>query len=87
MRILVLYAHPCAESFTAALHRRAVGTLRAAGHEVDDCDLYAEGFQPVLTAAERRIYDDPTRNTAPVAGDVDRLRRAEALVIVCPVWN
>ncbi|MDQ0390783.1 NAD(P)H-dependent oxidoreductase [Labrys monachus] len=87
MRVLVLYAHPCGESFAAALHTRAVAVLRSAGHEVDDCDLYAENFQPVLTAEERRAYDDPARNTGPVAGYVERLRKAEALVIMCPVWN
>jgi NAD(P)H dehydrogenase (quinone) len=87
MRILVLFAHPCEESFGAALHAKTVETLRKAGHEVDDCDLYAEGFQPVLTAAERRSYHDVAVNQAGVADYVARLRRAEALVIVTPVWN
>jgi NAD(P)H dehydrogenase (quinone) len=87
MRVLVLFAHPCEESFGAALHAKAIETLRKAGHEVDDCDLYAEDFQPVLSAAERRAYHDITRNRAPVAAYVERLTRAEALVIVSPVWN
>ena len=87
MRILVLFAHPCEESYGAALHERTIATLRAAGHEVDDCDLYAEGFDPVLSAAERRGYHDTRINTAPVADHVARLRRAQALVIVSPIWN
>jgi NAD(P)H dehydrogenase (quinone) len=87
MRVLVLYAHPCRDSFVAALHDRVVETLRAGGHEVDDCDLYAEAFQPVLTAEERRIYHDVPANRRPVAGYVERLQRAEALVLVFPVWN
>lgn len=62
-------------------------TLRKAGHEVDDCDLYAEGFQPVLTAAERRAYHDLARNRDGVAAYVERLQRAQALVIVTPIWN
>ena len=45
MRILVTYAHPVETSFHAAMHARAVTALRSAGHEVDDCDLYAEGFK------------------------------------------
>lgn len=85
-RALVLFAHPCPESFSAALHARVVDTLNARGWDVDDCDLNAEGFQPVLTEAERRGYHD-TCNTAPVQGYVDRLRAAEALVMVFPVWN
>lgn len=87
MRVLVLFAHPCEESFGAALHASAVETLRTAGHEVDDCDLYAEDFQPVLSAAERRAYHDLAKNRAGVATYVERLQRAEALVIVTPVWN
>ena len=87
MRILLLYAHPVEDSFNAAIHARAVAALRAAGHEVDDCDLYAEGFSPVLTREERIAYHDIPHNRAPVAGYVDRLLRAEALVIVTPVWN
>jgi NAD(P)H dehydrogenase (quinone) len=58
MRVLVLFAHPVETSFVAALHRAAVDSLRQAGHEVDDCDLYAEGFDPVLSRQERIDYHD-----------------------------
>jgi putative NADPH-quinone reductase len=87
MRVLVLFAHPVPDSFGAALHRAVVEELARAGHAVDDCDLYAEGFQPVLTEAERRGYHDLDRNREPVAEHVARVERAEALVIVTPVWN
>jgi NAD(P)H dehydrogenase (quinone) len=87
MRVLVLFAHPVPESYGAALHAAVVEELRSAGHEVDDCDLYCEGFDPVLTAQERRGYHDTASNTLPVSADVARLRRAEALVVVAPVWN
>lgn len=87
MRILVLYAHPVEDSFNAAVHARAVDTLRACGHEVDDCDLYAEGFSPVLTREERIGYHTIPENRSPVAAYVDRVLNAEALVIVSPVWN
>lgn len=86
-RALVLFAHPCPESFSAALHATVVEQLGKAGWDVDDCDLNAEGFSPVLTEAERRGYHEIGSNIAPVAGYVDRLRAAEALVMVFPVWN
>jgi NAD(P)H dehydrogenase (quinone) len=86
-RALVVFAHPCEESFSASLHQTVIDGLKAKGWEVDDCDLYAEGFNPVLSATERRGYHDLTTNTAPVQGYVDRLRAAEALVLVYPVWN
>jgi putative NADPH-quinone reductase len=86
-RALVLFAHPCPESFSAALHGRVVDRLRSSGWTVDDCDLNAEGFSPVLTEAERRGYHEVGPNIAPVAGYVERLRAADALVMVFPVWN
>ncbi|QYK40458.1 MAG: NAD(P)H-dependent oxidoreductase [Paracoccaceae bacterium] len=86
-RALVLAAHPCAESFSQALHGAVVEVLRGRGWEVDDCDLYAEGFQPVLTGAERRGYHDTGTNEAPVADYVARLRAADAVILVFPVWN
>jgi len=87
MRTLVLFAHPCPESFSAALHATVTGSLSGRGWEVDDCDLNAEGFSPVLTEAERRGYHEVGANIAPVASYVERLRAAEALVLVFPVWN
>lgn len=86
MRVLVIFSHPVETSFQAALHARVVASLRAAGHEVDDCDLYAEGFNPVLSREERLHYHDTAVNRAPVAGYVERLLKAEALVFCFPVW-
>ncbi len=86
-RALVLFAHPCPESFSAALHGTVVKTLSQRGWDVDDCDLNAEGFSPVLTEAERRGYHEEPENIGPVAQYVDRVRAAEALVMVFPVWN
>lgn len=86
MRILVVYCHPLATSFHARLHDDVVSALRSAGHEVDDCDLYAEDFQPVLSAAERQGYHRVPDNRQPVRDYVERLERAEALVFCFPVW-
>jgi NAD(P)H dehydrogenase (quinone) len=87
LRVLVVYAHPDTESFVAAIHAKVLSTLRASGHEVDDCDLYAEGFDPVLSLTERRGYHAIPQNRAPVASYVERLQAAEALVLIYPVWN
>lgn len=87
MRILVLYAHPNPDSFGAAMHEAVVAGLRRGGHEVDDCDLYGEGFDPILSREERVGYHDLDNNRSNVAGYVDRLLAAEALVLCFPVWN
>ena len=87
MRVLVLFAHPLETSFGAALHAKAVETLSARGHDVDDCDLNAEGFDPVMTREDRLAYYDLAANRRRVAPYVDRLLAAEALVFSFPVWN
>lgn len=86
MRVLHLYCHPVPESFHGAL-RAAVGRgLAKAGHEVDLLDLYAEGFEPVLGAEERRSYHDPGRNRQGLEPLIARLQAAEALVVQFPTW-
>ncbi|MUO78106.1 flavodoxin family protein [Agrobacterium vitis] len=87
MRVLVLHSHPLAESFNRALYYKTCQSLEQAGHEVDGCNLYDEGFDPVLSAEERRIYHDYPDNIQPVKSYVERLKAAEGLVIVTPVWN
>ncbi|MEM9796369.1 MAG: NAD(P)H-dependent oxidoreductase [Pseudomonadota bacterium] len=86
-RALVLAAHPVPDSFNAALHAKTVATLEGRGWDVDDCDLYAEGFDPVMTEVERRGYHDYPENTESVKTHVERLKAADALILVFPVWN
>lgn len=87
MRVLVVRAHPLADSFNAALHERTHAGLARAGHEIDTIDLYADGFDPRLSASDRAQYHDGGAPLpADIAGYVERLRRAEALVLVFPVW-
>jgi len=87
MRVLVLFAHPVETSYAATLHRATVEGLTEGGHEVDDCDLYAESFNPVLSREERLAYHDTNAQRTAVQPYIDRLRAAEGLVLNFPVWN
>jgi putative NADPH-quinone reductase len=82
----VVYAHPHEGSFTAALRDAAVATLRRHGHEVDLLDLYAEGFSPELTRDERAHHLDPVETKPALVPFAERLRNADALVLVYPTW-
>ena len=86
MRVLVVFAHPLAASFLGAAHRGVVEALENGGHEVDDLDLYAEKFDPVLSAQQMRFYVDVSENTREVGTYVERLRVADALALIFPVW-
>jgi putative NADPH-quinone reductase len=87
MRVLMVYCHPVEGSFNAAVRDRALAALRRAGHEVELLDLYREGFDPVLSTAEREAYlVDTGWLAARVQRHVDLLKRAEGLVFVYPTW-
>jgi putative NADPH-quinone reductase len=87
VKVHVIYAHPLADSLSARLHEAVLEGLAEAGHEVDDLDLYAEGFDPVLSAADRTEYHDVAINRARVEPYVRRLQSCDALVLCHPVWN
>ena len=87
MRALVVHAHPSEASFSAALFVAASGALRAAGHDVATIDLYAERFNAVMSADERRAYhsDQPILD-AVVGRHAELVRWADTLVFVYPTW-
>jgi putative NADPH-quinone reductase len=86
MRVHVVFAHPSPTSFAGAVRDRVGGALRAQGHEVDELDLYAAGFDPVLTPAEWAAHVKGGASLARVAAEVERLRKADALVLIFPTW-
>lgn len=86
MRVPYLYCHPLPESFHAAIREEVIAGLKAAGHEVDLCDLYAEGFDPVLSEHGRRHYHDTAVNQTGLEAYVERLKAAEGLVVQFPTW-
>jgi putative NADPH-quinone reductase len=98
VRVLVVSAHPVPDSYVAAVRAAALRGLAAADHEVDDLDLYAGDFQPLLTVDEwvrHRWTGDGSPEGGPrpdwslpddVAEQAARLRAADALVLVYPTW-
>jgi putative NADPH-quinone reductase len=86
MRVLVIYCHPRPDSFSAVLRDTVIDALTASGHVVDLRDLYAEGFDPVLSGRQRGAYFDEAENRFGVEDHVAALLWAEALVLVYPTW-
>ncbi|MCC7319845.1 MAG: NAD(P)H-dependent oxidoreductase [Rubellimicrobium sp.] len=80
MKTLLVLAHPLEDSLNAHLAARIDAGIRARGHDLHRIDLQAQGFDPVLTAAERRAYP---HNSAP---DAAGLQGAGAIVLVFPTW-
>jgi NAD(P)H dehydrogenase (quinone) len=86
MRLLVIFCHPVPNSFAAALRDQVLESARSAGHELRLKDLYAEGFDPVMSADERLGYHNAGTNELPVAKELEALRWAEGLIFVHPTW-
>ena len=71
MNVVVAYAHPCGDSYAAAVRDRAMVGLANAGCDVQLIDLYAAAYDPFLPfpGADRAALD-----------------AAESLVLVHPTW-
>ena len=82
----MVYCHPAEGSFTAAVRDVVLEGLEAKGAELRVRDLYAEAFEPRLSAGELDGYLDERANRAPVAGEVADLEWCDTLVFVYPTW-
>lgn len=84
MTCLLVIAHPVNNSLCRSLTGVARAALKSHGVKVTLEDLYAVGFQPALTSAERLSHYG--EGSFVVTGDMQRLLAAEMLVLVFPTW-
>jgi len=83
MNLTIILAHPNPASFNHALAHAAAEALAAAGHVARLHDLYAEGFDPLLPAAE---IASAAALPADLAAWCREVAAADGLVIVHPNW-
>ena len=86
MRALVVYCHPNPASFTAAVRDTVLERLDAAGAEVRLRDLYADGFDPVLSRHDLEVYAETPENRAKVEDAAGDVAWCDALIFVYPTW-
>jgi len=83
MRVLTILAHPQPGSFNHAIAEAAVAALAAGGHEVVFHDLYAEGFDPLLSSEE---IPKGAQIDEALARHCRDLAEAEGIIVVHPNW-
>jgi len=83
MTVSVILAHPAPGSFNHAIAQTVLATLHANGHQTHFHDLYAEGFDPVLTKAE--LAKDAALPNA-IERHCQEICQADGIVIVHPNW-
>lgn len=83
MNVSVILAHPDPQSFNHAIAWAAVAVLRRNRHRVVFHDLYAERFNPLLSAGE---IPPGARLPRRMVLHCREIRNADGLVIVHPNW-
>jgi NAD(P)H dehydrogenase (quinone) len=86
MLVQVVHCHPLTDSYNHALFRTIIAALEERNHQVVTTDLYREGFDPAMNAAERRSYYEPGYEDAAVAAETALLRRVEGIMFCFPQW-
>lgn len=101
MHALIVYAHPEPTSFNAALKDCAVAAIRAAGHQAEVSDLYAEQFNPIAGRHDFNTVTDPARFhyqgeqllaaerdgfAEDIRREQQRVNRADVIILQFPLW-
>lgn len=92
MKVLVVVAHPRANGFVHTLVASAVEAFEQVGAQVQQHDLYAEGFDPIAPAEESTAVGPDIEaaiaaTTDPVVAAHRRaLTEADHLVVAHPNW-
>ncbi len=86
MRVLIVYCHPNPPSYPPAVRDVVRDHAASAGAEGRVLHLYAEGFDPVLSAGEFQAYETVPENTLTVQNHVDAIRWCDTLIFVYPTW-
>lgn len=86
--ITLLLAHPSARSFNHAILTAITDALTGLGRDYQVIDLYADGFNPVMSASELGSdHSDLSKEPDPLAERyVEMLQRTTQMVIIFPVW-
>lgn len=98
---LIVHAHPEADSFVAAMRDTIRGELSVAGYVIAESDLYAMGFNPILSPADfparknhdhlvfaleqRHGYDTGTLPDD-IMAEIDKVLAADLVIFTFPVF-
>lgn len=86
MHALIVVAHPEPGSLSHGIAQQLGEGLAGQGHSSEIADLAAEGFDPRFTAADLAVHRRQAPPPADVAAEQARIDRADALMLVYPVY-
>src|SRR5690606_9459869 len=86
-KTLIVIAHPKSDSFNHAIKETLIASLEEQNHLVKVRDLYALGFDPVLSKEELTRYDSLTGEVpADVKAEQNEILWADQLIFIYPTW-
>jgi NAD(P)H dehydrogenase (quinone) len=83
MKVLVILAHPDRQSFNHAIAQTAVDQIKKNGHECIFHDLYAEKFDPIVSADEISEEADLPHMLKLHCKEISK---AQGIIIIHPNW-
>ncbi|WP_143462288.1 NAD(P)H-dependent oxidoreductase [Levilactobacillus enshiensis] len=96
MKTVIIFDHPYTatagnnvphhRSFLAALLQRVMTQLRHENNAIDLIDLHADGFNPVMSAADLSNWRRGQATDPQVADYQQRLLAADRIIFMFPVW-
>ncbi|MGZ0714848.1 NAD(P)H-dependent oxidoreductase [Pseudomonas palleroniana] len=86
MHALIVVAHHDPASLTHSLATQVAAGLTASGHSYEIADLAGEGFDPRYTLADHQVHRARATPPADVLAEQARIDRADALVLVFPIY-
>jgi NAD(P)H dehydrogenase (quinone) len=87
MKVLIIYCHPSKNSFTYEVKEAFIKGLESAGHSYEISDLYADGFNPVLSEKEyirEGFYNLDSLVAEDVLFEQKKINEADAIVFIYP---
>ena len=89
MKVLVVYCHPCQNSFTHRVYEHFIDGLKKSGHEIILSDLYKMNFQTDLTEKEylrETYYRTDLSLPQDVVAEQKKIQNSDAIVFIYPVF-
>ncbi|MDI9221544.1 NAD(P)H-dependent oxidoreductase [Pantoea sp. EA-12] len=86
MHALIVTAHPDHHSHTHTIVSQVAQGIAAGGHSYEIADLAAEQFDPRFNQADFEQFKRAAPSPADVVAEQQRLDRADALVLVYPIY-
>ncbi|MFQ8704686.1 MAG: NAD(P)H-dependent oxidoreductase [Thomasclavelia sp.] len=89
MKVLIIYCHPCDNSFTANMKDEFIKGLKDSNHEYQVLDLYNLDFNETFSEKEylrEAFYNDNLEIPADIKQHQNLINKSDALVFIYPVF-